>query len=470
MNGEFWTWDSVATATAIRAGGISSREATQSVIDRMHAANPALNAIAEALEPEALAAADAADAARARGDEMGPLHGVPITVKVNVDLAGHATTHGVVAFKDAIAGEDSASAANLRHAGAVIVGRTNIPTFSYRWFSSNTLHGETRNPWGPLLSPGGSSGGAASASAAGIGSIAHGNDVAGSLRLPASACGIYGMRPTVGRLPSYNPAQASEKSLCLQIAATEGVLARSVRDIEIGLKVLERPDHRDPCNVPQPAFRQGLDLPCRVALFTGEAEFGTHPEIVTTLRRAANWLEEAGYIVEEVAPPRMAEMAELWMALLYAECTGPVRDFMLSVGDDAFRKAFHDTAGNLPVFDAAAEHHAWERRMTIQREWQVFFATYPILLVPTSFQPTFPLRHDQEGPETMAAIMRAFSALSSTAGLALPSISVPAGTARNVPAGVQIIAARFMDERCLAAARVMEGKIGPIRPIDPVWH
>jgi amidase len=470
MNGEIWTWDSVATATAIRAGAISSREATQSVIARMQAVNPALNAVVESLETDALAAADAADAARARGQEMGPLHGVPVTAKVNVDMTGHATTHGVVAFKDAIAQADSASVANLRHAGAVIVGRTNIPTFSYRWFSSNALYGETRNPWGTALSPGGSSGGAAAASAVGIGSIAHGNDVAGSLRLPASACGIYGMRPTVGRLPSYNPAQAAEKSLCLQIAGTEGVLARSVRDIEMGLRVLERYDHRDPCNVPQPAFRDGLDRPCRVALFTGEAEFGTDPEVAALLRRAASWLEEAGYVVEEAAPPRMAEMAELWMALLYAECSGPARDFMLSVGDDAFRKAFHDTAGNLPVFDAAGEHHAWERRMTIQREWQMFFASYPILLVPTSFQPTFPLRHDQEGPETMATIMRAFSALSSTAGLALPSVSVPAGMVGSAPAGVQILAARFMDERCLAAARVMEGKIGPIGPINPARH
>ncbi|WP_137151661.1 amidase [Devosia sp. FKR38] len=468
MGGEIWTWDSVATATAIKAGVISSREATRSVIDRMQAVNPAVNAVVEELEAEALAAADAADAARARGDALGPLHGVPITTKVNVDMVGHATTHGVVAFKDAMAMADSASVANLRQGGAVIVGRTNIPTFSYRWFSSNALYGETRNPWGATLSPGGSSGGAAVASAIGIGSIAHGNDVAGSLRLPAGACGIYGMRPTVGRLPSYNPAQGAEKSLCLQIAATEGVLARSVRDIAVGLTVLEHYDHRDPCAVPPLAPQPGLDQPCRVALFTGEAEFGTHPEVAAVLRRAAGWLEDAGYIVEEVAPPRLAEMAELWMALLYAECSGKVREFMLSVGDDAFRRAFHDTAGNLPVYDAAGEHDAWERRMTILREWQAFFASYPILLVPTAFQPTFPLQHDQNGLATMATIMQAFTPLSATAGLALPAISVPAGMAQDAPAGVQIIAARFMDERCLAAARVLEARIGPTAPIDPV--
>ena len=292
--------------------------------------------------------------------------------------------------------------------------------------------------------------------------------MAGSLRLPASTCGIYGMRPTTGRLPSYNPAQGAEKSLCLQIAATEGVLARSVRDIDAGLSALERPDHRDPWQAPPLTPRLELGMPCRVALFVGEAEFGTHAEVAANVRQAATWLEDAGYIVEEVAPPRLAEMAELWMALLYAECSGPVRDFMLSVGDDAFRKAFHDTASNLPVLDPMGVQQAWERRLSIQREWQLFFAEYPILLTPTSFQPTFPIDHDQEGAEIMATIMQAFSPLSSTAGLSLPSISVPAGRARNVPAGVQIVAGRFMDERCLAAARVMEGKIGPIAPIDPV--
>ncbi|WP_423066948.1 amidase [Devosia sp. CN2-171] len=468
MDDEIWTWDSVATAAAIRAGSISSREATEAAIDRMHAVNPALNAVVESLEAEALAAADAADISRARGGALGTLHGVPVTAKVNVDVAGHATTHGVVAFKDAMAADDSASVANLRHAGAVIVGRTNVPTFSYRWFTTNSLYGKTHNPWDPALSPGGSSGGAAAASAAGIGSIAHGNDVAGSLRLPASTCGIYGMRPTAGRLPSYNPAQGAEKSLCLQIAATEGVLARSVRDIDAGLSALERPDHRDPWQAPPLTPRLELGMPCRVALFVGEAEFGTHAEVAANVRQAAMWLEDAGYIVDEVAPPRLAEMAELWMALLYAECSGPVRDFMLSVGDDAFRKAFHDTAGNLPVLDAMGVQQAWERRLSIQREWQVFFAEYPVVLTPTSFQPTFPIDHDQEGAEIMAMIMKAFSPLSSTAGLSLPAVSVPVGQARNVPAGVQIVAGRFMDERCLAAARVMEENIGPIAPIDPV--
>lgn len=466
--GEIWSWDAAATVAAIKARKISSRETVTAALARLDAVNPAINAVVEILADEALVAADRADAALAAGEATGLLHGVPVTAKINVDLAGHATTNGIVAFERAVAAEDSSPVANLRAAGAIIIGRTNVPTFSYRWFTGNALHGTTRNPWNAALSPGGSSGGAAAAVAAGIGTLAHGNDVAGSLRLPASNCGTYGMRPTMGRLPGYNPSQQVEKSLCLQVAATEGVIARSVRDIRLGLAALEVPDHRDPWQVPPPVRTDGQAMPCRVALFTGEAEFGTHPEIVAQLRKAAGWLEDAGYVVEPAAPPRIAEMAELWMAMLYAECTGDVRDAMFGLGDEAFRQSFCDTAANLPELDRQGFHAAWETRLAIQRDWAVFLARFPVLLLPSTFQPTFPLDHDLAGREALAAILTAYIPMSATAGLSLPSISVPAGTAAGAPAGVQLVAGRFMDERCLAAAEALEHGIGPTRPIDPV--
>jgi len=467
MGNEIWSWDAAATATAIRARKISSRQAVEAALGRLDRVNCAINAVVENLADEALAAADQADTALAAGAACGPLHGVPVTTKINVDLAGHPTTNGLVAMKDAIARENSAPVAALRRAGAIIIGRTNVPAFSYRWFTGNDLHGITRNPWNPALSPGGSSGGAAAAIAVGIGALAHGNDVAGSLRLPASACGVYGMRPTVGRLASYNPSQPAEKSLCLQIGATEGALARSVRDLRLGLAALEAPDHRDPWQVPPPPFSDNDRLPCRVALFTGEREFGTAPEIAATVRDAAGWLEDAGYVVEEIAPPHLAEMAQLWMSMLYAECSGPVRDIMFGLGDEAFRRSFADSIANFPILDAVGLHHAWERRLAIQREWTRFLHDYPIALMPTSLQPTFPLDHDLAGREALAVIAKAFNPLSSIAGLALPAISAPAGSAAGAPAGVQIVAGRFMEERCLAAAAVMEERIGKLLPIDP---
>jgi amidase len=462
-----WTWDAAATAAAIRGKRISSREAVTAALSRLVAVNGLINAVVEPLADEAMNAAEHADAAVSRGDKLGPLHGVPVTAKINVDLAGHATTMGLVPLKNAIAAEDSAPVANLRHAGAIIIGRTNVPAFSYRWFTSNDLHGTTYNPHDPKLSPGGSSGGAAAATAVGIGTFGHGNDVAGSLRLPASACGVYGMRPTGGLLPSHNPSMPGERSLCLQIGATEGVIARSVRDLRLGINALARPDRRDPWQVPAPAPRLEERLPCRVALYTGTADFGTSPEIADIVTKAGSALADAGYVVEEAVPPRLAEMAELWMGLLYAESSGSTREAMFAVADEAFRQSFADTAANLPVFDMDTAYRAWERRLAIQRAWSLFFREYPVLVMPTSFQPTFPLDHDLAGRARLVEIVRAYAPLSATAGLAIPSISIPLGSARGTPAGVQVLSNRFSDERCLTAAAVLEERIGYLRPIEP---
>ena len=157
--GDLWRFDAVELAAAIRTRRISSREAVGSHLDRLASVNPYINAVVDPLAAEALAEADAADAAVRRGDPCGPLHGVPVTVKINVDFAGRATTNGVVAFKDAIAPADSPAIANWRRAGAIVIGRTNTPCFSFRWFTENDLHGRTLNPWSREHTSGGSSGG-----------------------------------------------------------------------------------------------------------------------------------------------------------------------------------------------------------------------------------------------------------------------------------------------------------------------
>lgn len=464
---EIWQWDAQTTAAAIRKRTVSCREVVDAALARLHAVNPALNAVVDVMEAEAREAAERADTDLARGDVGGALHGVPVTVKINVDVAGRATTNGVVSMKDARAAEDSSPVRNLRRAGAIVIGRTNVPAFCYRWFTDNDLHGLTRNPWSPSASPGGSSGGAASALAAGIGALAHGNDVAGSIRLPASACGVYGLKPTVGRLPSRNPSAPAERPLCIQIGAAEGVLARSVRDLEIGLAALETRDSRDPLQVPAPPFDEAQSRPCRVALFSGGSSADVHPEVLATLHRAAHWLVDAGYEVEEVAPPRFDEMAELWMAMLYAESSGPVREFLCQHGGAGFGQAMRDTAANLPSLPGAALHQAWAQRLGILREWVQFLEAFPILLMPTSFQPVFPLNHDLAGPDALANILQAYRPLTSVAGLALPGLSVPAEFAAGTPAGVQLVAGRFQEQRCLAAAAAMEMRIGAIVPRDP---
>jgi len=182
-----WQWSAVDTAAAIRDGRATSEEVVQAHIDRMHAANPAINAIVVDLSAQAIEAARAADRALAQGATLGKLQGVPVTIKINIDVEGQANSNGVVAFKDNIAPGDSPVTANLKKAGAIIIGMTNTPEFSMRGFTDNPLHGPTLNPWDSTITCGGSSGGAGASIASGIGAIAHGNDIGGSLRWPATA-------------------------------------------------------------------------------------------------------------------------------------------------------------------------------------------------------------------------------------------------------------------------------------------
>ena len=459
--------DATELATAIASRKISSREAVEAHLRRLDAVNPQINAVVDVMREEALAAADAVDAGLARGESQGPLAGAPVTIKLNVDVAGRVSSLGLIALKDRIAETDSPAFANLRKAGAVAIGRTNIPDFSLRWHTDNALHGPTLNPCNPSLTVGGSSGGAAAAAAAGIGALAHGNDVAGSLRLPASACGVYGFKPTPGALPRYNASSPVEPSLAIQIGATEGVIARSSRDLRLGLAVLAATDARDPLARRAPPSDSADSRPCRVALFTGGAELGTAPEIVALVRRAAAWLEAEGYVVEERALPHLAELGELWMSILHAEVAGPARESMNAMASEGFRRSFTDTAACLPILDAEGYQEAWRRRHAILRAWSLFFEDFPIVLTPTSCQPTFDADHDTKGLETMREILRAYAPLAAIAGAGLPAISAPLGLAAGAPAGVQIVAGAFRDEACLVAAAALERRLGPTLPRTP---
>jgi amidase len=464
---EILDWDASEVASAIAARAISSREALEAHLARLDAVNPKINAVVDVMRAEALAAADAVDVAVARGDTLGPLAGAPITTKLNADVAGRISSLGLVALKNQVAREDSPAFANLRKAGAVVIGRTNIPDFSLRWHTDNALYGATLNPWNPALTPGGSSGGAAAATAAGIGTLAHGNDVAGSLRLPASACGVYGFKPTPGLLPRFNATSPVEPSLAIQLGATEGVIARSTRDLRLGLAALAAPDPRDPLARRAPPTDTAERRPCRVALFTGESELGTHREIAALVRRAGGWLEAEGYLVEERAPPHLAELGELWMSILHAEIAGAARENMNALGSEGFRRSFTDTAACLPPLDAEGYQAAWRRRHAILRAWSLFLEDYPIVLTPTSCQPTFPRDHDVKGLDVMHEVLRAYAPLSAVAGAGLPAISVPLGLAARAPAGVQVVAGAFGEERCLQAAAALERRLGPTRPMPP---
>ena len=247
---ELWQLSAIELADLVRARKASAREAAEAALQRLEAINPKLNAIVVCRPELVRERADAIDLMLARGESPGSLAGVPVTIKINVDQAGFATSNGTKLQKNLIAQANSPVVDNLLRAGAVILGRSNAPAFALRWFTSNLLHGSTRNPRDPSLTPGGSSGGAAAAVATGIGHLAHGTDIAGSIRYPAYACGVHGLRPSLGRVPAYN-ASSPERSIGAQLMAVSGPIGRTIGDLQAGLFAMSARDPRDPWWTPE---------------------------------------------------------------------------------------------------------------------------------------------------------------------------------------------------------------------------
>src|ERR1700735_1935524 len=306
---DLWRLSAADIAALIRSKKVSAKEAASAALARLDAVNPKINAVVDHRPDDVLAQAAAVDAAIARNEDVGPLAGVPVTVKVNIDQQGFATTNGLKLQRDVIATSNSPVIDNLRKAGAVILGRTNCPAFSYRWFTTNLVHGNTKNPRDPAITPGGSSGGAGAAVAAGIGHIAHGTDIAGSIRYPAYANGVHGLRTTTGRIAAFNAA-LPERTIGPQISAVSGPLARTIGDLRISLAAMSMPDIRDPWGVPAPL--EGPAMPKRAALCVDPEGLDPVPEVKAAVVDAAKRLERAGWTVEETAdPPPLREPAEL---------------------------------------------------------------------------------------------------------------------------------------------------------------
>ncbi len=466
MHHELWRWSATELVAAIGNGSISSRDAVRANLDRIADVNPTVNAVVQVLADEALAAADHADAAVKAGAELGPLHGVPVTVKVNVDQRGCATTNGVVEFRNMIATEDSPLVANLRKAGAVIIGRTNTPAFSHSWFTDNDLHGATRNPWNARLTPGGSSGGAAAAIATGMGALAHGNDFGGSIRYPAYACGVAGLRPTPGRIPAFNPSAIADRPITAQLMSVQGPLARSVADLRAGLVAMAVGDARDGGWIPAPLEGPVLKGPIGVAI--APDPFGdAAPEVSDAVRAAGKWLAAAGYAVEEVAPPRLDEAADLWHRLVINE---ERRSFVQTVRQYGDQKARRNIEGHLayaPVLDGDQVLAGFEQRIAIIRAWQLFLNRYPVIILPVSHQLPFRDGLDQENDDVVRELIDAQRSLLAIPLLGFPAVSVPTGITNGGPVGVQVVAGKFREDVCLRAAEVIEARASIFTPIDP---
>jgi amidase len=461
---DLWRMSAIELSGLIRRREVSARDAAADALARLDAVNPAVNAVVEHRHGEALARADAIDAMIAQGDDPGVLAGVPITVKVNTDQAGFATTNGIMAQRGHMATANNPVVDNLLRAGAVVIGRTNTPAFSMRWFTSNQLHGRTRNPHDPSLTPGGSSGGAAAAVACGIGALAHGTDIAGSVRFPAYACGVHGLRPTVGRVAAWN-ASLPERTIGPQMSAVSGPLARSIADLGAMLVAMSARDARDPGWVPAPL--DGPRAPKRAVLCLRPDGMETAPEVVGTLQDAARRLESAGWTVEETnAVPPMREAAEVQIAMWLGDGYEGMVAAADREGDAGASNLLSRLAGVAKGIDMDAYSRILTRRLTLARLWQQFLERTPVVLMPVSAELPFPDDLDLQGEAGFWRVYAAQMTQIALPALGLPGLSVAMGKIGRSPVGVQVVAARFREDLCLAAGAAIEAGM-PVAAIDP---
>jgi amidase len=471
---ELWRWDALDLAQAIRLGRVSSRDAVGACLDRLDRVNSRINAIVHVLGEGAQRAAEAADEAVRVGAELGPLHGVPVTIKDNVDQEGAPRTDGVLAYKDQIAQEDSAAVANWRRAGAIIIGRSNTPAFSARWDTDNDIHGRTFNPWSRRRTAGGSSGGAAAALACGIGSLAHGNDLGGSIRYPAYCCGVAGIRPSMGRVPSHNPSVAEESPLLAQIIAVNGLLARRVRDLRLGLGPLSARDARDPNWVPAPLRGPRPRRPIRVALVPTAPGLHVHPEVEAAVRRAGAALQATGYEVEEVHPPSIEAAAELWAKLGAADTRNLAWPTLEKHADEGVKQVNRLFMQASPELDLPGYQRALAEVRAHRRAWTLFFEHHPIVVGPNSGDLAFEIGFDALDLSAMRHLLRAQALMVAVNLLGLPAVAVPTGklavedAPMGLPVGVQVIAGAFREDLALDAAEIIEAHLGFETPVDPV--
>ena len=463
---DVWRLSAAEIASLIKSKKLSAKEAAQAALARLDTVNPKINAVVDHKPSEVLAEAAAVDAAIARGEDAGPLAGVPVTVKVNIDQVGFATTNGLKLQRDAIAKSNSPVIDNLRKSGAVILGRTNCPAFSYRWFTTNLVHGDTKNPRDPGITPGGSSGGAGAAVAAGIGHIAHGTDIAGSIRYPAYACGVHGLRPTVGRIAAFN-ASLPERPIGPQISAVSGPLARTVGDLRLALAAMSGKDVRDPWWVPAPL--EGPAVPKRAALCLRPDGLEAVADVKAAVADAGKRLERAGWVVEEIEntlPLREAAdlQAKLWLGDGYeAQLDAAERE-----GDPGALACLRGNRARVFPFDASEFSRALVRRATLTREWLQFFETYSVLLMPVSSELPFPDGLDLRDEASFTRVWRAQLPQIAIPFMGLPALTVSTGLVGRVPVGVQVVSTRYREDLCLLAGEAIEAGGTPTMPVDPI--
>ncbi|MFV0258756.1 MAG: amidase [Acidimicrobiales bacterium] len=483
-SGALHQWTTVELAAALDRRDVSAVEAVDHLLRRVVDRNRPVNLVVALDEDRARATAAAIDTARANGVPVGPLAGVPMTVKDSLMTEGLATTSGAPELADFVPDHDAVVVGRLRRAGAVIYGKTNMPKYGDDVQSFNQVYGTANNPWDPDRSVGGSSGGSAGALAARFTPLEMGSDIAGSIRNPASMCGVVGHKPSYGIVSARGQIPGPPGTLTQADIAVVGPLARSAADCELALDLLAGPDdwHDLAWSFRLPAARTRRVDELRVAVWADDEYCPVDPEIAGAIRSVADELAAAGAVVDHTARPDGFDFARadgVFDQLLgAAEAAGWSH---AEIEDLAARAAAGELpAGGLGVIGAPIRHRAWlsanERRLQMRARWREFFTHWDIVLAPVS--PTVAIPHDHSMPMTdrwidVAGTSRPYTDQMRWLGLFgvvyLPVTVVPLGLhSTGLPFGVQVVGPFLEDRTALAAAALIEDITGGT-PCPPGW-
>jgi amidase len=460
-----------AMAAAIRGGTATSRGLLEHMIARMEKYNPAVNAIIVTDLPAARVRADAADAAVRTGAKLGPLHGVPMTVKESFNVAGLPTTFGLPPYRNNIAKKNALAIDRLLAAGAVIFGKTNVPPWLADSQSTNEIYGATGNPWNLERSPGGSSGGSAAALAAGMTGLELGSDIAGSIRNPAHYCGVFGHKPTFGICPATGHS-LEEKGSDNDIAVI-GPLARSADDLELALNVIAGPDGANAkawsLKLPPPRHTALKDF--RVAIVCTDEMAEVDQEIQDQFLKLGEYLRNQGATVSLTARPAFStrDLDAIYMSMVRAATSTRLNDADFAAAAERARSTDFSQINfvNKTLRGNTMPHREWiltdDRRHAIRHAWNSFFDGFDILLCPIAVNEAFPRTTLEIRDRTFTVNGHAVPYSdqlfwSGYSGLAyLPSTVAPVGlTKAGLPVGVQIVSAQYEDLTTIHFARLLE--------------
>ena len=455
-----WQVSASELAGRIARSETTAVEAVAATVDRMRAVNGHLNAVVDDLGDEAIARAHDLDTLLKKSGPVGPLHGVPVTIKENVDQKGRATPNGVKAFADIIAPDDAPIVRNLTKHGAIVIGRTNTPEFSFRATTTNELHGRTFNPWNDWASAGGSSGGASAAVMSGIGPIAHGNDIGGSLRFPSAATGAVTVKPGLGRTPAWNPSQKAERGMLAQLMSVQGVICREVRDVRLAMRSAIVYDPHDPWQVPVPFDGPALEGPARVAFTTNTYRFEAHSAIIKALEIARDCLVDAGYEVIEVETPDICEIGEIGYRALMGEMSVLMLDDIRTYGSAEINRIFDEYFELFPPFEKDELLHQMAKRSHFIRQWNLLLERYPLVLTPFLPSPTYSWNRDADGKDGIMDVLGC-----GIWSYAMNYMGFPAGIVSScihdeMPVAVQVVGRRFREDMILNALEAVEARVG----------